>query len=495
MEDSITRRASPSRDRQEVGSVAVFHPTDDMCRQALACDMTVTPERFDHVLVGTGQATATLVSDIDDHERIAVIEGGAIGGTCVNVGCTPTKTLVASARVAQLARRGAEYGVTTGGVAVDFGAAMRRMNDVRHGSRDGLTRFLATKENVTVVRGWARFSGPRTLEVGARTIIGEQVYLNVGARAVEPPIEGLADVPWLDNVRILQLDRLPEHLIVIGASYIALELGQVFRRFGADVTVIEAADRVLPREDEDVAAEVRAALEAEGVRFEVGVGVARVEGDDERVRVSLEGGTVVEGSHLLLATGRRPNTDRLDLHLAGVDTDERGYVVVDDRTRTSAEGVYALGDVNGRGAFTHTSVHDAQVLVDVRNDAERPRTIDERNVVYALFTDPPLGRVGMTEAQARASGRRVLRATKPMASISRAKEMGETRGFVKVLVDADTQHILGASVLGVAGDEVIALFALAMSAGLTVQDFQRPVLVHPTIAELMPWVLAGLEPI
>ena len=457
--------------------------------------MSVNIERFDHVLVGTGQATATLIAGLPEDERIAVIEGGAIGGTCVNVGCTPTKTLVASARVAQLARRGAEYGVTIGGVAVDFAAAMRRMNEIRHGSRDGLTRFLATKENVTLVRGWARFSGPRTLQVGDRTITGERVYLNVGARAVEPPIEGLADVPWLDNVRILDLERLPEHLVVIGASYIALELGQVFRRFGAEVTVIEAAERVLPREDEDVAAEVRAALEAEGVRFEVGAGVARVAPDGEGVRVELRGGGVIAGSHLLVATGRRPDTDRLDAQRAGVDTDERGYVVVDERTRTSAEGVYALGDVNGRGAFTHTSVHDAQVLLDLLHDAERPRTIDERNVVYALFTDPPLGRVGMTEAQARASGRRVLRATKSMASISRAKEMGETRGFVKVLVDADSDRFLGASVLGVGGDEVIALFALAMSAGLTTQDFQRPVLVHPTVSELMPWVLAGLEPL
>ena len=473
----------------------VFHPTDDMCCRALACGMKQVLERFDHVLVGTGQATATLIAGLDSDDRIAVIEGGAIGGTCVNVGCTPTKTLVASARVAQLARRGAEYGVTTGGVAVDFGAAMGRMNDVRYGSRDGLTRFLATKENVTLVRGWARFSGPRTLEVGDRTIIGEQVYLNVGARAVEPPIEGLADVPWLDNVRILDLERLPEHLVVIGASYIALELGQVFRRFGADVTVIEAADRVLPREDADVADEVRRVLEREGIRFEVGASVERVAPKGDGVCVTLDGSTTFEGSHLLVATGRRPNTDRLDLHLAGIDTDERGYVVVDDHARTSAAGVFALGDVNGRGAFTHTSVHDAQVLLDLLHGAERPRSIDDRDVVYALFTDPPLGRVGLTEAQAAASGARVLRAIKPMSSISRAKEMGETQGFVKVLVDADTDRFLGASVLGVAGDEVIGLFALAMSAGMTTSEFRRVVVPHPTVGELMPFVLAGLKPL
>jgi pyruvate/2-oxoglutarate dehydrogenase complex dihydrolipoamide dehydrogenase (E3) component len=457
--------------------------------------MNTVPERFDHVLVGTGQATATLVAGLAGDDRIAVIEGGAIGGTCVNVGCTPTKTLVASARVAQLARRAGEYGVTARDVDVDFDAAMRRMNEVRFGSRDGLTRFLATKENVTLVRGWARFTGAKTLQVGERTVRGEHVYLNVGARAAEPPIDGLADVPWLDNVRILELERLPEHLVVIGASYVALELGQVFRRFGARVTVIEAAERVLPREDDDVADEVRRVLEREGVRFEVGAHVERVAPTDDGVRVALEGGATIEGSHLLVATGRRPNTDRLDLHLAGIDTDEHGYVVVDDHTRTSAEGVFALGDVNGRGAFTHTSVHDAQVLLDHLHGAERPRSIAERDVVYALFTDPPLGRVGLNEAQATASGARVLRSVKPMSSISRAKEMGETQGFVKVLVDADTDRLLGASVLGVAGDEVIGLFALAMSAGMTTSEFRRVVLPHPTVGELMPFVLSGLEPL
>lgn len=456
-----------------------------------------TPERYHHVLIGTGQATATLIAGLPNGESIAVVEGGAIGGTCVNFGCTPTKTLVASARVAQLARRGAEYGVDTGDVAVDFKAAMARMNEVRHGSRDGLTGFLAAKQNVTLIRGWARFTGPKTLRVGDREITGEHVYLNVGARAVEPPISGLADVPWLDNVRVLDLEALPEHLVVIGASYIALELGHVFRRFGAQVTVIEAAPHMLQREDRDVAEEVRAILEREGVRFEVGSGVERVARDGEGVAVTLENGTRVAGSHLLVATGRRPNTDRLDLQHAGVATDERGYITVDAHTRTSAEGVFALGDVNGRGAFTHTSVHDAQVLLDHLGGvpASEARTIDERDTIYAMFTDPPLGRVGLNEAQARKAGHRVLRAVKQMKTISRAKEMGETQGFVKVLVDADTDRFLGASVLGVRGDEVIGLFALAMSAGMTTAQFRRVVLPHPTVGELMPFVLDGLEPL
>jgi len=374
---------------------------------------------------------------------------------------------------------------------------MARMNEVRHASRDGLTKFLATKENVTLVRGWARFTGPKTVQVGEREITGDRVYLNVGACAVEPPIPGLADVPWLDNVRLLELDELPEHLVVIGAGYIALELAQVFRRFGARVTVVEAEPQVLSKEDPDVAAEVRAILEREDVRFEVDSAAKGVERDGDGVAVELENGTRIVGSHLLVATGRQPNTDALDLDLAGVETNERGYVVVDPHTRTSAEGVFALGDVNGRGAFTHTSVHDAQVLLDHLNGVpdEVARTIDERDTIYALYTDPPLGRAGLNEAQAREGGHRVLRAVKPMKAVSRAKEMGETQGFVKVLVDADTDRFLGASVLGVHGDEVIGLFALAMSAGLTTAQFRRVVLPHPTVGELMPFVLDGLAPL
>ncbi|MBW6455238.1 MAG: mercuric reductase [Trueperaceae bacterium] len=457
--------------------------------------MSIEPQHFHHVLVGTGQATGTLIAGLPDDESIAVIEGGAVGGTCVNVGCTPTKALVAAARVAQFARRAGAYGVDVGNVSVDFPAAMARMNEVRHGSRDGLTRYLAQKPNVTLMRGWAAFTAPRTVRVGETLVRGEHVYLNVGARAVKPAIDGLDDVPWLDNASVLDLDALPAHLVIIGGSYIALELGQVFLRFGARVTVVEAGARFLAREDADVADGVRQALEAEGLTIEVGTGVRRVEPLGEGVRVELADGRQVDGSHLLVATGRRPNTDGLGLEAAGVATDDRGYVVVDGRTRTSAEGVFALGDVNGRGAFTHTSVHDAQVVLDHLQGAHDPRTIDERPTVYALFTDPPLGRVGLTESQALAAGHRVLRATKAMRTISRAKEMGETQGFVKVLVDADDDRFLGASVLGVGGDEIVNLFAVAMTAGMTTAQFRRAVLVHPTVSELMPWVLAGLQPV
>jgi len=481
----------------------------DSVAPGLPWPMDTSPERFDLLLVGTGQATGTLLAGLPDDARVAVAEGGAIGGTCVNTGCTPSKTLVASARVAHLARRAGAYGLATGRVGVDFAAAMARMNDLRHAHREGLTRTLAEKPNVTLVRGWARFVGPRTLRVGDRTLTARRVVLDVGARAAEPRIPGLADVPWLDNARLLDLERLPEHLLIVGGGYVALEFGQVFRRFGADVTVVEIADRILGREDEDVAAAVREILEREGVRFEVGREVARVAPQGDGVALHLADGRELRGSHLLVAAGRRPNSDGLDLERAGVASDERGHVTVDDHTRTSAEGVYAVGDVNGRGAFTHTSVHDAQVLLDqLRSEgaaprpasarggpAGAPRTIGERDPVYALYTDPPLGRVGMGEAQARATGRRVLRAVMPMRDVARAQEMGETQGLVKLLTDADSDRILGAAVLGVHGDEVVGLFALAMRAGMTTEAFRRVVLPHPTVGELMPFVLDRLAPV
>jgi pyruvate/2-oxoglutarate dehydrogenase complex dihydrolipoamide dehydrogenase (E3) component len=335
--------------------------------------------------------------------------------------------------------------------------------------------------------------GDRTVAVAGRTLSADRVYVNVGARATVPDVEGLDTVPWVDNVGILELERLPEHLVVLGAGYIALELGQVFARFGARVTVVETASRVLLREDEDVAAEVRAILEGEGVRFVVGASAERVAATAEGgVEVWLSSGDAIVGSHLLVATGRRPNTDRLDAPAAGIELDERGYIAVDDHARSSAEGVYALGDVNGRGAFTHTSVHDAQVVLDGLRGG--PRSIGERNLIYAMYTDPPLGRVGLTEEGARERGLRVLRATMPMSDVARATEMGETSGFVKVLVDADTDRFVGAAVLGVHGDEVVGLFALAMSAGVTAAQFRRVVLPHPTVGELMPFLLARLRP-
>lgn len=454
-------------------------------------------ERFDHVIVGTGQAVGTLVAGLPPGETVAIIEGADVGGTCVNTGCTPTKTLVASAKVAHQARRAGDYGVRTGPVEIDFPAVMARMNAMRHASRDGLTDWFTSAEHITFIRGWARFTAPRTLRVGERTLRGERVYLNVGARARVPSVSGLADVPWLDNARLLDVDELPSHLLVLGGSYVGLEFGQMFSRFGAQVSVLEAGSQLMAREDADVAEAAREALVDEGLHIELN---ARVRGvaatGDGGVALELEddrGPRRIEGSHLLVATGRVPNSDRLDLDLAGVEVDEHGYVRVDEQLRTSGEGVFALGDVNGQGAFTHTAVNDAEIVLDSMRGG--PRRLSSRTPVYAMFIDPPLGRVGLSEREALARGHRVLKATRPMERIMRAKEMGETKGFVKLLVDADSERFLGASVLGVGGDEIIATFAVAMNADISWRALRTTVLAHPTVAEMMPWILDGLEPV
>ena len=457
----------------------------------------MTPTHFDHVLIGTGQATGTLVAGLPESESIAVIEGGRIGGTCVNTGCTPTKTLVASAKVAHMVQRAAEYGVRIDGASVDFGAVMARMNTMRRGSSDGLESWLQELDHVKLLKGWASFEGPKTVRVGETRITGEHIYLNVGARARVPEIPGLADVPWLDNARILELDALPEHLVVLGGAYVGLEFGQMFRRFGSEVTILEAGERLVLREDEDVSAAVKDVLEGEGITVRPNAHVVRVDRDvadaSRGVAVTLEGGEVVRGSHLLVAVGRVPNSDRLNLDAAGITTDDRGYIEVDDRTMTDVDGVFALGDVNGHGAFTHTSVNDAEIVLDALHGG--PRRVSDRIPVFAMFTDPPLARVGMTKREAIEKGHRVLEATRDMSRISRAKEMGETEGFVRLLVDADSDLILGASIFGLHGDEVINMFAAFMYSGRPCRDYRRAVLVHPTVSELMPWILDDLKPV
>jgi len=452
-------------------------------------------ERFDHVLVGTGQATATLISGLPDDETVCVIEGDRVGGTCVNDGCTPTKTLVASAKVAHQARRGAEYGVRTGEVGIDFAAVMARMNEVRGGSREGLTSFLENNERVTLIRGWAAFEEPGVLRVGDRRVAGANTYLNVGARARVPDVPGLDDVPWLDNTSLLELDELPRHLIIVGGSYVGLEMAQVFRRLGSEVTVLEAGPQLMTREDADIAETARGIFEAEGIDIVTQARMTSVARHDDGLEVVADvDGTsrTVRGSHLLLAVGRVPNSDRLNLDVAGIETDERGYVRVDDRCRTTADGVWALGDVNGQGAFTHTSVNDAEIVLDDLHGG--PRRLSERDTIYAMFVDPPLGRVGMSEKEAKEKGHRVLKATKPMSRIARAKEAGETEGMIKLLVDADTDRFLGVAVLGMHGDELANLFAAFMRTGADWRTFRRTVFIHPTVGELLPWILDGLEP-
>jgi pyruvate/2-oxoglutarate dehydrogenase complex dihydrolipoamide dehydrogenase (E3) component len=453
---------------------------------------------FDHVIVGTGQATGTLLGGLLPRgESIAIVEGDRVGGTCVNTGCTPTKTLVASARVAEQVRRAPQYGLHPGPMRIDFGEVMARMNQVREDSRTGLESWFASQKQITLFREWARFEGPGRLSVGSETIEGERIYLNVGARPVVPDVPDLDTVPWLDNGRLLNLTALPEHLLILGGSYVGLEFSQVFRRFGSRVTVVEPGSQLMFREDEDVARGVQQILEGEGIEICLGAKARQVapsDGSGGVVTVEQDGGVRdVHASHLLVAVGRIPNTDGLGLTEAGIRTDTRGYIVVDDHCRSNVEGVFAVGDVNGHGAFTHTAVNDAEIVLDLLRGGQRK--LSDRFAAYALFIDPALGRVGLTEKAAVANGHKVLKATRPMARINRAKEMGETQGFAKLLVDAETDLILGAAVLGPGGDEVINMFAAYMYSGLPCRSFRRSVLVHPTISELMPWILDALKPV
>ncbi len=450
---------------------------------------------FQHLILGTGQATGTLLGDLlPTGESIAVIEGDRIGGTCVNTGCTPTKALVATAKVAHMVRRAPEYGIRPNGLEIDFAAVRARMNAIRDNS--GMASWITSAENVTLYEDWGRFEGPRRIRVGEEVLTADRVYINAGARPLVPEITGLDSVPWLDHSRLLELTEVPEHLIVVGGSYIGLEFSQIFRRLGAEVTVIERGSQLVFREDADVAESIKEILELEGIQVSLDASVVGVgpEGDGVSVTISQAGEErQVTGSHLLVAIGRVPNSDLLDADAAGIRLDERGFIEVDDYCRTSAEGVFAVGDINGQGAFTHTSVNDAEIVLDQMRGGTRK--LSDRIPVYALFIDPPLGRVGMSEKEAVEKGHNVMKATRPMSRISRAKEMGETLGFAKLLVDGDTDQILGAAILGPGGDEIVNMFAAYMYSGLPCREFRKSVLVHPTVSELMPWILDALEPV
>ncbi len=459
-------------------------------------------EHFDHIIVGSGQATGTLLAGlIPTGDTIAVVEGAEVGGTCVNYGCTPTKTLVASAKVAHMVRRSSEFGVNTAPLTIDFAAVRARMNKIRHGGRDGLTGFIEGASNVTLIRGWATFESDKTLRVGDRVLEGGKIYINVGTRSLTPPISGLDDVEWMDNIGMLDIEALPDHLVIVGGGYIGVEFAQMFRRFGSEVTVIQRDDQLMPREDADVAHAIQEIIEGEGVRVLVGAAVESVRQDATGVHVSLTKDgteTTITGSHLLLATGRRPNSDGLNLQNTSINVDRRGYIEVDEFCATTAEDIFAVGDVNGQGAFTHTSVNDAEIVLDYlfgSRDGVGIRKLSDRVPTYALFSDPPLGRVGMTEKEALKKGHKILKAVRPMSRIARAKEMGETLGFAKMIVDAETDLILGVSILGVGGDEIINMFAAIMFSKIPCKNYRRVVLVHPTVSELMPWILDGLEPV
>ena len=454
-------------------------------------------ERFDAIVIGAGQAGPPLCARLGaEGLKTAIVERKLLGGTCVNVGCIPTKTLVGSARAIHMARRGGDYGFSAGEIEVDMKAVKARKDGVVAQSSDGLAQWIAGMKNVTLIRGQARFTAPRTLEVGGRVLQADKVFINVGGRATVPDIPGIKTVPFLTNTQMMELDRVPGHLVIIGGSYIGLEFAQMYRRFGSRVTVVELAPKLLPREDDDVAAEIRAILEREGVAIHTGAGKLSVSGSNDLISVnfnSRDQASVVQASHLLLAVGRVPNTHDLGLKEAGIEADARGYIKVDDRCRTSAEGVWCMGDANGRGAFTHTSWNDYEIVAANLFDND-PRGISDRISCYALFIDPPLGRVGMNLAEAKASGRKLLAGKMLMTRVGRAREMGETQGFMKVLVDADTKELLGAAILGLNGDEIVHSLLDVMYAKKPYTTIQRAVHIHPTVTELVPTLLGSLKP-
>ena len=455
--------------------------------------------RYDAIIIGTGQAGPALARRLAGAGmQVAIIERGRFGGTCINTGCTPTKTLVASAYAAHVARRAADYGVTVGGeVGVDMKRVKARKDHVVGLSNRGVERSLNSLENCRVYEGHARFIAPHEVQVGAEVLSADRIFINVGGRAAIPEIPGLGQVPYLTNSTMMDVDFLPRHLLVLGGSYIGLEFGQMYRRFGSEVTVVELGPRLVPREDEDVSGAIAGFLTREGVELRLNakcLGISK-SGDEIVMRLDCgDGAPEVRGSHLLIATGRRPNTDDLGLERAGVQRDRRGFIEVDDELRTNVPGVWALGDCNGRGAFTHTSWNDFEIVAANLLDGDQ-RRVSDRVPAYALYTDPPLGRAGMTETEVRKSGRRVLVGKIAMEDVSRAFEKGETEGFMKILVDADTKEILGASFLGTSGDEAIHCVLDAMYAKAPYTVVQRAMHIHPTVAEFIPTILGDIAPL
>jgi pyruvate/2-oxoglutarate dehydrogenase complex dihydrolipoamide dehydrogenase (E3) component len=430
--------------------------------------------------------------------KVAIIERARFGGTCVNDGCTPTKALVASAYAAQLARRAAEYGVRIQGEpSIDMQRVKARKDAVVANSRRGVEQWMDGLQNVSVLRGHARFTGTTTVSVDGEELSAAQIFLNVGGRPLVPRMPGVDQVPYRTNVSMMDVDFVPEHLLVVGGSYIGLEFGQMYRRFGSRVTIVEMGPRLVGREDEDVSEAVQEILEAEGVEMRLGATCLRLEQDSDGIALGLEcaeGEPRVRGSHILLAVGRVPNTDDLGLELAGVATDERGYIQVDESLRTTNPYVWALGDCNGKGAFTHTAYNDYEIVADnILNNAGRKWT--DRIAAYALYTDPPLGRIGMSEAEIRRSGVRALVGKRPMTRVARAVEKGETRGFLKIHVEEGTQRILGAALLGVGADEAVHSLIDAVYARTSYNEFQKRVRIHPNVSELLPTVLEDLRPL
>ena len=453
---------------------------------------------FDAIVVGAGQAGPSLAGRFAAAgQRVAIVERKLFGGTCVNTGCMPTKALVASAYAAHLARRARDFGVAIDApVRIDMPAVKARKDKVSNDARHGVETWLKHMKGCTVFEGHARFVSATELSLGEDTLSAPRIFVNVGGRAAVPPLPGVEDVKFLTNTSILELDQVPRHLVIVGGSYIGLEFAQMYRRFGSQVTVIEMSPRLIAREDEDVSEAIRGIFENEGIAVRTSAKCITLEKGPAGVRAGVDcqaGEPEVSGSHVLLAVGRRPNTDDLGLEKAGVETDAHGYIRVDDELRSSVPGIWAMGDCNGRGAFTHTAYNDFEIVAANLLDQDR-RRVSDRIPCYALYIDPPLGRVGLSEAQARAAGRRIEVGQRPMARVGRAVEKGETAGFMKVVVDADTRAILGASILGVGGDEAIHAILDTMAAGATGDALRRTMHIHPTVSELIPTMLGDLKP-
>jgi len=455
--------------------------------------------KYDAIVIGTGQSGPALAGRLNQEGlKTAIIERKLVGGTCVNVGCTPTKTLVGSARVSYLVQQAKRFGVSIDGdISIDMSRVKARKDEVAGASNKGVTDWLEGMKNVELIRGHAQFVDTHCVEVKGNVLEAEKIFINVGARARVPDWKGLDAVPFFTNSSMMEIDFLPEHLIIIGGSYVGLEFAQMYRRFGSQVTVVEMHDRVIARDDEDVSEAVKEILEGEGVKFRLQADCieARASGSGIAVRVICEDGPEEEtGSHLLIAVGRVPNTDDLGLDKAGIESNQFGFIAVDEHLKTNVPGIWAIGDANGQGAFTHTSYNDYEIVAANLFDND-PRKVTDRILCYGLFIDPPLGRIGMTEKEVRASGRRALVGKRMMTRVARAREFGETRGFIKVLVDADTEEILGAAILGLNGDEAIHCLLDTMYARKSYTVISRAVHIHPTVAELIPTVLQEMVPL
>ena len=456
----------------------------------------ITIVHFDAIVIGSGQAGPPLARRLADAgKKVAIAEGGTFGGSCVNYGCTPSKAMIGSAKAIHMAQRGADFGFKAGEVVADFAQIVERRDAIVSGSRGGLIKSLEKRANITIYRQYAEFKSAHSVRVGDDLIDADSIYINTGARAVIPPIDGLEGVPYLDNIKLMSLTELPKHLIILGAGYIGLEFAQTFRRFGSEVTLVDQTSKLLEREDKEFGKAMRKLFENEGIHFLLDTQVTKVDQHEEQVRlhVKLKSGTkqIVSGSHLLVATGRRPNSDQIGADKAGLELDERGYIKVDDHLRTNVEGVFALGDVNGKGAFTHTSYNDYQIIADNLDGGKRK--VSDRILTYAVFTDPPLARIGMNEQDIRAEGLDALVATMPMTSVNRAKAFGQTEGMMKAFVDAKSQRFLGATIFGLSADELIHGITDLMYAKAPYTVLRDAVHIHPTVSELLPTMLESLE--